>query len=87
MTKSVSIAHLKAHLAQVVSEVQSNQRAVVIEKRGRPIAMLVPLEAARPAGLLGLVGAFEDAPRFGELIDEVVKSRRKDKKRRVPRFA
>lgn len=86
MTKSVSIAHLKAHLAQVVGEVQTNGRSVVIEKRGRPIAMLVPVDASRPAGLLGLVGAFEDAPGFGEILDKVVKSRRKDKRRRVPRL-
>lgn len=86
MTKSVSIAHLKAHLAQVVGEVQSNGRSVVIEKRGKPIAMLVPVDVSRPAGLLGLVGAFEDAPGLGDLLDEVVKSRRKDKKRRVPRL-
>lgn len=84
MTKSVSVTHLKAHLAQVVGEVRSSQRAVVIEKHGRPIAILVPLEAARPVGLLGLVGAFEDAPGFGELIDEIVKHRRKGKKRPVP---
>lgn len=50
MTKSVSIAHLKANLAQVGGEVQTNGRSVVIEKRGRPVAVLVPVDASRPAG-------------------------------------
>ncbi len=86
MTKSVSIAQLKAHLARVVGEVQSQGRAIVIQKRGRPVAMLVPIGASRPAGLLGLSGAFGDAPELPEILDRIVKSRRLDKKRRVPRL-
>jgi prevent-host-death family protein len=86
MTKSVSIAHLKAHLARVVGDVQLQGTSVVIEKRGRPVAMLVPIEPSRPAGLLGLVGAFDDAPGFPDILDEIVKGRRREKRRRVPRL-
>lgn len=87
MTKSVSIAHLKAHLARVVGKIQESGRPVVIEKRGRPVAMLVPHESGRPGGLLGLASAFAQAPDLPAILDEVVKKRRREKRRRVPRLA
>ncbi len=84
MTRSLSIAQLKAHLSEVVGEVQHTRTQIVIEKHGKPVAMLVPLAGSRPAGLLGLVGAFEDAPEFGEALRAIVKGRRKEGRRKVP---
>ncbi len=87
MTRSLSIAQLKAHLSEVVGEVHHTGAEVVIEKHGKPVARLVPIDAAnRPEGLLALVGAFDDAPEFPRLLDEIVRSRRKDKTRRVPKL-
>ena len=86
MTRSLSIAQLKAHLSEVVGEVQHTRSQIVIEKHGKPVAMLVPLAGARPAGLLGLVGAFDDAPEFADALDLVVKGRRKEGRRKVPRL-
>ena len=86
MTRSLSIAQLKAHLSEVVGEVQHTRAQIVIEKHGKPVAMLVPLAGARPAGLLGLVGAFDDAPEFADALDLVVKGRRKEGRRKVPRL-
>jgi hypothetical protein len=48
--------------------------------------MLVPIEGARAEGLLGLLGAFDDAPGFAEVLDEVVASRKADRPRKVPRL-
>lgn len=84
MTRSLSIAQLKAHLSEVVGEVQHTRTQIVIEKHGKPVAMLVPLAGARPEGLLGLVGAFDDAPEFGEALETVVKGRGKEGRRKVP---
>lgn len=86
MTRSLSIAQLKAHLSEVVGEVQHTRSQIVIEKHGKPVAMLVPLAGARPAGLLGLVRAFDDAPEFADALDLAVKGRRKEGRRKVPRL-
>jgi hypothetical protein len=85
MSKSVSIAQLKAHLAKVVGEVQSTGRTTVIKKRRRSATMFVEVDATRPDGLLGLIGAFDDCPEFPLILERIVKSRRLDKKRRAPR--
>lgn len=77
MTRSLSIAHLKAHLSEIVGEVQHTRAQIVIEKHGKPVAMLVPVAGERPKGLLALVGAFEDAPGLADAIDLAVKGRRK----------
>ncbi len=84
MTRSLSIAQLKAHLSEVLGEVQHTRAQIVIEKHGKPVAMLVPLAGAQPRGLLGLLGAFDDAPGFGLAVDAVVKRRRKEGRRKVP---
>lgn len=83
MARSVRMAHLRAHLSEIVGEVQHLRARIVIEKHGKPVAMLVPLAGARPAGLLGLIGAFEDAPEFSGALDAVVNGRRKEGRRKV----
>lgn len=84
MTRSLSIAQLKAHLSEIVGEVQHTRAQIVIEKHGKPVAMLVPLAGERPVGLLGLVGAFDDVPEYADALDAVVKGRRKEGRRKVP---
>ena len=84
LTRSLSIAQLKTHLSQVVGEVQHTRTQIVIEKHGKPVAMLVPLTGQKPVGLLSLVGAFDDAPGYSDAIDAVVKGRRKEGRRKVP---
>lgn len=84
MIRSLSIGQLKAHLSELVGEVQHSGTQVVIEKHGRPVAMLVPVTSARNPGLLGLVGAFDDPPEFADELDAVVKARRSEGRRKVP---
>ncbi len=84
MTRSLSIAQLKAHLSEIVGEVQHARSRIVIEKHGKPVAMLVPIAAEKPSGLLGLVGAFDDEPGFADTLDAAVKGRRKEGRRKVP---
>lgn len=84
MTRSLSIAQLKAHLSEIVGEVQHTRAQIVIEKHGKPVAMLVPLIGERQVGLLGLVGAFDDVPDYADALDAVVRGRRKEGRRKVP---
>ncbi len=48
--KTISAAQFKARCLKLMDEVQSTREAIVITKRGRPIAKLVP--AGKPAGKL-----------------------------------
>jgi len=86
MTRSVSMAHFKAHLSETIGEVQHTRGQVIIEKHGKPVAMLVPIAGTRPQGLLGFLGAFDDGGGFADAVDEVVRSRRADRRRKVPRL-
>lgn len=88
MKRSLSIAQLKAHLSEAVAAVQQRGHEIVIEKHGRRVARLVPIDGAPRAGLIGLASLLEDddAAAFADVLDRVVTSRRKDKPRRVPRL-
>lgn len=50
-TRSISTSELKTHCAEVVQDVASNRVEVLITKRGKPVAKLVPIEA--PTSLFG----------------------------------
>jgi prevent-host-death family protein len=52
MDKRVSMSKLKAHCSELVERVKKRREAVVITRRGRPVAELVPL-AEEPASLFG----------------------------------
>ncbi len=46
MVRTVAISELKAHCLRLVDEVARRRRELVITKRGKPIARVVPLETA-----------------------------------------
>jgi prevent-host-death family protein len=46
MTKTVAISELKAHCLRLVDEVARQRRVLVVTKRGKPIARVVPLDDA-----------------------------------------
>lgn len=82
MTKKVSAAQAKAQLSELVSQVAYGGERVIIERRGKPLAVLVSVEelerldadtasSARPDLFESLLGIAEDIP--DEKIDEMVK--------------
>lgn len=80
MTERIGIAEAKRRFADVLGEVRYRGERFIIERRGTPIAALVPLEdldddGGGSSGVLGLVGAFADAPEFADVLEEVVESR------------
>jgi prevent-host-death family protein len=45
VVRTVAISELKAHCLRLVDEVARRRRELVITKRGKPIARVVPLES------------------------------------------
>lgn len=92
---SVGIAEAKRDFADLLGAVRHRGARFVIERRGTPVAALVPLddlarlertpdEDGRPSGFLALVGAFDDAPELPDLLDEAVRDRPAQRPRPVP---
>ena len=90
MMTRISVAEAKRTFSDVIGAVRHTGETFIIEKRGRPVAAIVPLEmvagAAAPKGVLGLVGAFGDAPELPALLDDVVRTRQKQKARRAAKL-
>lgn len=73
-----SIADVKAHLSEVLRQVESGNQVVVIERRGRPVAVIKPWsEAEEPSvhWLDSMLGVCSDIPDFLETMEQVVASR------------
>ena len=51
--KTMAAGEFKAHCLRVMDEVERTRRSVVITKRGRPVARLVPADAGEPDALFG----------------------------------
>jgi prevent-host-death family protein len=60
MTKNQesSVSDFKAHCSKVIEEVSKRRRPVVITKRGRPVAMLLPVPARERRTLFGFAPGF-----------------------------
>ena len=54
-TRSVSASEFKARCLALLDEVASTGLALVVTKRGKPVARVVPPEGLEPPGLLGSV--------------------------------
>ncbi len=87
----MGVAEVKRRFADVVGQVMHGKRRVIVERRGRPVVAIVPLDdseaLARPGQRLAAsVGCAEaDGESFQELIEEVVAERRHRRPRRLPR--
>ena len=92
MVKALSVAEAKRRFSDVLGAVRHRGERVIVERRGRPIAAIVPLDdlerlegnAAR--GVLALVGAFGDAKELPRLLDDVVRARARQRRRPAPRL-
>ncbi|MGH7883612.1 MAG: hypothetical protein ACREN8_12060, partial [Candidatus Dormibacteraceae bacterium] len=65
----------------------------VVERNGTPMAALIPLsdldspiKEQGPTGFLALTGAFNDAPEYPEILDEIVRSRHTQRSRPAPKL-
>ena len=71
--KTISVAEAKKRLSEILGRVAFGGEGFVIERRGRPIARIVPIDdGTHLADVKGWLG--NDDPFFEE-IDEIVRSR------------
>jgi prevent-host-death family protein len=74
--KECSVAEAKKHFSELLGRVAYGGEHVLISKRGKPLAMLVP-STREPAEdhLSKVEGWLEDDDSFFEIIDQVVHDR------------
>jgi len=81
--KSATVAEAKAKLSELIGEVAHAGHSVVITKRGRPVAMLVPVDEQPPAHPAKIKGWLEDDDPFFSAMDDIQSERAEHKPRRV----
>ena len=79
---------VKAHLSEVISDVEQHRQRVIIERRGRPVAVIEPYEAdkemaAQRGWFDRYYGALAEVEDFAPTMREVVRSRREARPRAV----
>ncbi len=86
MTKRMAVAEVKAHLSEVIRKVEGGER-VVVERRGRPVAVIGRYEPAAEREERGwfdaLHGILSEVADFDQIMEEVVRSRRDARPRPV----
>ena len=93
MATPVSVGEAKRRFSDVVGAVRHGGQRFVIERRGTPVAAIVPvddlvtLEGKGVRGVLGLVGAFRDATNLPKVLDGVVRTRASQRPRAAPKLA
>jgi len=88
----MGVAEVKRRFADVMAEVVYTKRRIVVERRGRPMVAIVPLEGEidtrtpgqRLAAVIGFGG--EDAEEFAREMEAVLEARRDYEPRPVPEF-
>ena len=83
--KQIPLMHLRQHLGEVLNEVKITNEPVVLERSGKAIAMICPMNyldrdtqgpAQRKAALEALVGQGKATARSKDLSDWLKKKRR-----------
>ena len=81
--KTVGVAEAKAKLSELLGRVLHRGERVVIRRRGKPVAALVPMDdLERMEGeektdwLDSIVGLCADSPGFCDVLDEIVAARK-----------
>jgi len=69
MTKTMAAGEFKAKCLQVMDQVHSTRKPVVITKRGKPIAKLVPAGESRASAFDSLKGKIEI---LGDIVSPIV---------------
>lgn len=54
MSTKIAISHFKAHCLEIIEKLQADQQSIVITKRDKPIAKVVPLDTTK-ASLFGIL--------------------------------
>lgn len=68
--KKASLAHVKAHLSELVDEAEHHRRRIVILRHGKPAAALVPVDVALPPRVRQKMTAAASEKSLRAFIDE-----------------
>lgn len=79
--KAVNVAEAKKQLSDLLGRVAYGGETVLITRRGRPMAKLVPTEAGGPRPLAEVRGWLDDEDPFFAAIEAVVSARRRHRPR------
>jgi prevent-host-death family protein len=78
----VGVAEAKARLSELLGRVAHGGERVILQRRGRPVAALVPMQdleratgAAQGDWLDSIVGLCADTPELCDMLDQIVKER------------
>lgn len=87
MTRLVSVAEAKAKLSEILNEVSGQDGAVIVARRGKPIAVIRRFQPGKddaPTSWFDeLYGALAEDPDFERVMKAVVRSRARAGTRRV----
>ena len=72
--ESINIVEAKKHFSEILGQVAFGKRRILITKRGKPMARLVPVEET-DAHLSGAHGWLDENDPFFEIIDRIVQDR------------
>jgi len=88
--KNVGVAEAKAKLSELLGQVAHRGERIVVRRRGKPVAALVPMQDleraendTRADWLDSVVGLCADSPDLCDTLDRIVAER----KREMPRAA
>jgi prevent-host-death family protein len=82
---TVSVAEAKRSFSELLGKVAFGGQSVLILKRGRPMARLVPATGARRPMLAGVKGWLSDDDPFLTAVEEIVAERHSHRPRSLRR--
>jgi prevent-host-death family protein len=84
--RKTSLAHAKAHLSELVDDVEHRGKRVIIQRHGKPAAALVPVDVAEPRRMPARMSPGDIRALFSELakyddpstsaVEDLLQSRR-----------
>ena len=77
----LNVAEAKKRLSDLLGRVAYGKETIVITRRGRPMAKLVPATAEADHGLADVKGWLDDDDPFFKVVDEIVASRKRHRSR------
>jgi prevent-host-death family protein len=83
-SREVSVAEAKRSLSELLSRVVYRGESIVIAKRGRPVARLVPVTPDSRSSLADVRGWLEDSDPFFAAMDEIASARHARRARSGP---
>ncbi len=83
MTNLLGVGEAKRRFSEMMSRVAHKGERFLIQRRGRPTAVLVPIEdldrlereTVAPRGLLAAVGAWADFDELDEIVEDIYRQR------------